>query len=98
MKRMKPDPNQPDLTCRNGHLWPPIHTKVYGLDPESSRGLVSSPEYERLRYWATACGLLQMNGQSKCLACPHALLNGVELNPGAPRHKAAPSNRNVPKR
>ena len=96
MKRMKPDPNREDMGCACGDLWPPIHAKVYGPNPEDSRGKVSGPDFERLCYWHRACGLLQME-EGKCLQCPHVIVNGKRVNMVSARVKAAPSNRNVMK-
>lgn len=96
MKRMKPDPNAPELTCHNGDRWPPIHAKVFGPNPEDSRGQVSTEDYERLRYWKMGCGLLTMEAD-KCRTCPHVLIHGKRVNDPAPKVKAAPSNRNVTK-
>ena len=96
MKRMKPLEDRPDLTCCQGDVWPPIHAKVYGPDPENSRGIVSNEDYERLRYWHRACGLFQIQ-EGKCLKCPHVVVNGRKIREANPKVKASPSNRNVMK-
>lgn len=95
MKRMRPDPNRPDLTCANGDVWPTIHAKVFNGDLLAARVEVSSLDYERMRYWSIGCGLLEMDGSGRCASCSNAIIDGKPVAIRHPRVKAAQANRKL---
>ncbi len=77
MGQLKND--QGTYRCFCGRQWPPGPVLAYGTDLQEIRSRVSSAEYDRVRVWDHACGLLQMR-EDKCLKCPYVKLNGILIN------------------
>lgn len=62
------------LTCSCGKMWPPILIVIYET-PQEARPYATELEYEGIRVWSQACGLMKMD-PLKCPSCPYVKVDG----------------------
>lgn len=76
------DTGEGKLTCSRGTMWPPMTAVVYGPTSLEARPHITDQQYQVIRGWEEACGLMEMD-ESKCPGCPYVKVDGqMKFPPG----------------